>query len=319
MTLHVSRSRMLIGSAAALALAPRAARAQQLLKIRLVGVHTDDLTPVYWGLQNGMYQKAGLDIEMIAANSGTAATTAVVAGTYELGKGSVIASLVAHLKGLPLTIIANGVVWDPKAPTTLAVVAADSPLKRPRDLTGKTGSAAALNDIVTLTIANWVDKDGGDSKTMKWIEIPNSAEAAAIEQHRIDVCQLNEPMYTAAIEGGKVRPLGDGLSGKAIADHYVIAVYFAHQDFATKNPEAVRAFARVTYEAARYTNGHHTETAQMMSDVTKIPLETMRKIFRAPAATTGDPTLLQPVIDLAAKYGNITQAFSAKDIYFSNG
>jgi NitT/TauT family transport system substrate-binding protein len=316
MTRHVSRSRLLIGSAA-LALTPRRVRAQQLVKVRLAGVHTDDLTPVYWGLQNGLYQKAGLDIEMIAANSGTAATTAVVAGTYELGKGSVMASLVAHLRGLPLTLIANGVVWDPKAPSTVAVVAADSPIKQPRDLTGKIASAAALNDIVTLTIANWVDKDGGDSKTIKWVEIPNSAEAAALEQHRIDVCQLNEPMYTAAIEGGKIRPLGDGLSGKAIAEHYVIAVFFAHKDFATKNPEVVRKFAQITYEAARYTNAHHAETAQMMSEVTKIPLETFRKIFRAPSATSGDPTLLQPVIDLAAKYGNITHVFPAKDIYFS--
>jgi len=316
MTLHVSRSRMLIGSAAALALAPRAVRAQQLLKIRLAGVHTDDLTPVYWALQNGMYQKAGLDIEMIAANSGTAATTAVVAGTYEMGKGSVMASLVAHLRGLPLVIIANGVMWDAKAPTTVAVVAADSPIKTPKDLTGKIASAAALNDIVTLTISEWVDKAGGDSKSMKWVEIPNSAEAAAIEQHRVDVCQLNEPMYTAAIEGGKVRPLGNGLSGNAIGEHYVIAVYFAHKDFATKNPEAVRNFARVTYEAATYTNTHHAETAQMMADVTKIPLETIRKINRAPGSTTGDPALLQAVIDAAAKYGNITQAFPAKDIYF---
>src|ERR1700722_1345331 len=141
---HLSRSHTLALTAAALAAAPRGLRAQTLQKVRLVGVHTDDLTPVYWGLQNGMYQKAGLDIEMIAANSGTAATTAVVAGTYELGKGSVMASLVAHLRGLPIAIVANGVVWDPKAPSTVAVVAADSPIKQPRDLTGKIASAAAL-------------------------------------------------------------------------------------------------------------------------------------------------------------------------------
>jgi hypothetical protein len=54
----------------------------------------------------------------------------------------------------------------------------------------------------------------------------------------------------------------------------------------------------------------------MMSNVTKIPLETFRKIFRAPTATSGDPLLLQPVIDLAAKYGNIRQGFPTKDIYF---
>lgn len=317
MTLHVSRSRMLAATTAALAIGPSRARAQTLTKVRLVGVHTDDLTPVYWGIQHGMYQKVGLDIDMIAANSGTAATTAVLAGAYELGKGSAVASLVAHLRGLPLTIVANGVMWDPKAPTTVAVVATDSPIKRPRDLNGKTASAAALNDIVTVTIANWVDKDGGDSKTIKWVEIPNSAEAEAIATHRVDCCQLNEPAYTEAVAAGKVRPLGDGLSSNAIASSFVIAVFFANRDFAQKNPELVRAFARVTYEAAAYTNTHHAETAQMMSEVTKIPVDVIRRIYRAPSATVGDPALLQPVIDVAAKYGNITQAFPAKDAYFT--
>jgi NitT/TauT family transport system substrate-binding protein len=316
MTLAVSRSRALIASAAALALAPRSLRAQTLTKVRLVGVHTDDLTCVYWGIQNGMYQKIGLDIEMVAANSGTAATTAVIAGSYEMGKGSAVASLVAHLRGLPIKIIANGVMWDPKAPTTLAVVAPDSPIKRPRDLNGKTASAAALNDIVTVTIANWVDKDGGDSKTIKWVEIPNSAEAEAIATHRVDCCQLNEPAYTDAVAAGKVRPLGDGLSSSAIASRFVIAVFFANRDFAQKNPELVRGFARVTYEASAYTNTHHAETAQMMSEVTKIPIDVIRRMNRPPSATVGDPALLQPVIDVAAKYGNITQAFPAKDAYF---
>jgi NitT/TauT family transport system substrate-binding protein len=313
---YISRSRMLAASAAAFTLAPRPTRAQQLTKVRLVGVQADDLTPVYWALRNGMYQKVGLDLELVAASSGTAATAAVVAGAYEMGKGSAIASLVAHLRGLPITIIGNGVVWDTKAPNTVAVVAPDSPITRPRDLTGKTCSAAALNDIVTMTMSNWVDKDGGDSKTMKWVEIPNSAEAEAIAGHRVDACQLNEPLYTAAIEAGKVRTLGDGRSSNSIGDHFVIAVFFANKEFAEKNPELVRNFARVTYQSAAYTNAHPAETAQLMSEVTKIDLAVMKKIYRAPGATTGAPALLQPVIDVAAKYGNISRAFAAKEAYF---
>lgn len=315
MTCRLSRSRMLAAAGAALALAPGPARAQQLQRVRLVGVHTDDLTPVYWGLQNGMYQKAGLDIEMVAANSGTAATTAVVAGTYELGKGSAIATLVAHLRGLPITIVANGVMWDAKAPVSVAVVASDSTIRTAADLNGKLASAAALNDIVSLSYSAWMDKSGGDSKTLRWVEIPNAAEAAAVETHRVDTCSLNEPQLTAALETGKVRTLA--LQMNAIAEHYVVAIYFARPEFAQKNPELMRTFARVTYEAAQYTNSHHDETVAMMSEVTKMPPETMRKINRAPGATSSDPGLLQPVIDAAAKYGNISRAFPAKELYFA--
>jgi NitT/TauT family transport system substrate-binding protein len=308
---------MLAGTAAALALAPRPLRAQALTKVRLAGVFTDDLTPVFWALRTGMYQKAGIDLEMVAANSGTAATTAVVSGTYELGKGSNIAALAAHLRGLPITIVANGVMWDAASPVSVQVVATDSPYQAPKDLNGKIGAATGLNDIVVLVICQWIDRNGGDSKSMKWVEIPQSALAAALEAHRIDICMLNEPYYTAAAMTGKVRRLNPGYTLSVIADHYPVAIYFSHRDFAAKNPQLVRNFARVTYESAAYTNAHHDETAQMMSEVTKLPVETIRKMSRPPSATSGEPALIQPVIDIAAKYGYIPRAFPAKEAYFS--
>jgi len=313
----ISRAWMLAGSAAVFAW-PRAAGAQQLQKVRLIGVHGDDMTPVYYALSKGMYQKVGLDIDMVAASSGTAATAAVVSGSYELGKGSVIASLLAHIRNLPLVFVANGVVWDTKAPVSLIVVTADSDIKTARDLAGKTASAAALNDIVTLSVNAWTDKNGGDSSSIKWVEIPNSAEAEALISHRVDICNLNEPQLTAALATGKVRVFAQCMDaiGYHPGDHFVVAAYFAQAEWATKNPEACRNFARVTYEAAKYTNTHHAETVEMMADVTKIPVETIRKINRPPGATSSDPALLQPVIDAAVKYKNIPRAFPAKEMYF---
>jgi hypothetical protein len=72
----------------------------------------------------------------------------------------------------------------------------------------------------------------------------------------------------------------------------------------------------VTYAATAYTNAHHAETAQMMSDVTKIPVAIFTKMARTNGATSGDPALIQPAINAAAKYGYITRAFPAKEAYF---
>jgi NitT/TauT family transport system substrate-binding protein len=311
----LSRARLLAGSAVAVALAPQIVRAQTLEKVRLTGVPTDDLTPVFYAIKNGLYQKAGLDVEFVAASSGTAATTAVIGGAYELGKGSSIASMVAHLKGLPLTIVGNGAIWDPKNPFSLMLVASDSPIKTAADLNGKIASAAALNDLVELAIVNWFDKNGGDSKTLKWVEIPNSASGAALATHRTDVTMLNEPEVTAAVASGKVRVLAPALS--AIGEHFVLTIYFAQPEWATKHADALRKFTRVTYETAQYTNTHKPETEAMMSDVTKIPLDVFRKMVRVNHSTSTNPAELQPVIDVAAKYKNISRAFPAKEAYFS--
>jgi NitT/TauT family transport system substrate-binding protein len=311
----LSRARLLAATAAALTAAPRAGRAQTLEKIRLTGVPTDDLTPVYYALRNGLYQKAGLDVEVVAASSGTVATQAVVAGTYELGKGSLIASLVAHLRGLPLTIVGNGVFYDTKSPFTLALVAADSTVKSGADLNGKTCSSAALNDLSMLALTAWIDKTGGDSKTVKWVEVPNSAAGAALADHRIEACCLNEPQLSAAIETGKTKVLAHVYD--AIAPTFVGTIFFAQPDWASKHADALRRWLRVTYETAAYTNAHHGETAAMMADVTKIPLNVITKMTRVAAATSSDPTLIQAAIDTAAKYKYIARAFPAKEAYFN--
>ena len=313
---RLSRSHLLAGTGALL-LAPRALRAQSLEKIQFAGVPTDDMTPIYWAIKTGMYQKAGLDVEIVPTSSGTIATTAVIAGTYQMGKGSLIASLVAHLRGLPLTVIANSAIWNKNVLFNEALVAADSTIKTGADLNGKTGATPALNDLNQLVIEAWVDKNGGDSKTMQWIEIPNSALGAALVAHRIDVCALQEPQLSAQLATGKVRALAPVYS--AVSDHFVFGVYFANAAWAKEHADAVHRWVSTTFEAAAYTNAHHAQTVAMMSAVTKIPEPIIAKMARIEGAThaTSSPALMQPLIDAAAKYKFIAHAFPAKDLMFT--
>lgn len=304
-----------LAAGGAVLLVPNIVRAQSVQKVRLCGVPTDDLTPFFYAQRNGWYQKAGIDIEFVPTASGSAATAAVIAGAYELGKGSLIGSLVAHLRGIPLTVVGNVSVWDPKAPFTLLLTAADSPLHGGGDCNGRIAATAGLNDLAQLAANVWVDKNGGDSKTVKWVEIPNSAQAAALLEHRTDFGSLNEPQLSAALEGGKLRVLGDGNS--AISEHFVFGLFFAQPDWAAKHADLVKNFVRVTYEAAAYTNAHKAETVPMIAEITKIAPAIVQKMARVAGATTSDPNLIQPAIEVAAKYKYIPRSFPAKEIYFN--
>jgi NitT/TauT family transport system substrate-binding protein len=313
---NLSRSALLAGTVAAV-LVPNIVRAQAPVKIQFAGVPTDDMTPIYYALKTGMYAKAGLDVEVIPTGSGTIATTAVVAGTYQLGKGSLIASLVAHVRNLPLTVIANSSIWDKSVLFNEAVVAADSSIRSGADLNGKTGATPALNDLNELVISAWVDKNGGDSKTLKWVEFPNSALGAALAEHRIDVAALQEPVLSAQLASGKVRALAPVYD--AISDHFVFGDVFANKPWADAHSDAVHRWVKVTFDAAAYTNAHHAETVAMMSEITKIPPAIYAKMARVQGATqaTSDPALMQPLIDAAAKYKFIPYGFPAKDIMFN--
>jgi NitT/TauT family transport system substrate-binding protein len=310
----LTRSQILASGASALALWPTILRAQTADKIRLAGVATDDWTPVYYAAKSGIYQKAGLDVEIIPTTSGSAATEAVISGAYEIGKGSLIASLQAHLKGLPLILVANGAIWDPKSPFNMMVVAADSKVKTGADLNGKTLSTPALNDLNQLSMRAWIDKNGGDAASVKWIEIPNAAAGPALAEHRIEATSLNEPQLTAALSDASVRILAPSYS--AISDHFAFTVFFAQPAWVAAHPSVCKRFVAATYDAAKYTNAHHAETAALMADVTKIPISVISKMARTNAAISSDPALIQPAIDAAAKYGNIAHAFPAKEIYY---
>jgi NitT/TauT family transport system substrate-binding protein len=272
-------------------------RAQGLEKLRIGAVPTDDMTPIFWAIKSGLYQKEGLDVEVVTTNSGSASTAAVVGGAYELGKASPVASLLARQRGLPLTIIANGALSDMKSNYNQVVVPADSPIRRASDCNGKVGAAPGLNDTAQFGLMIWVDKNGGDSSTMHFVELPTSATAAALAGHRIDVSTLNEPNLTPALANGQVRALGN--AHHAIGDRWVSAVYLARPDWAKSHPDVIRRWVRATYQSAIYANAHENETIPVMAEMTKIPAATYAKMARIPGCETSDPALLQPVIDFS--------------------
>src|ERR1700761_354426 len=100
----------LFAALVALALGSIPAGAQQpaLTKISVGGVFSDDMTPVFYAQKAGLFRKEGLDVTIVPATSGAAMTAAVLSGTYEFGKSSLLAAVNAHLKNLPLAVIASG-------------------------------------------------------------------------------------------------------------------------------------------------------------------------------------------------------------------
>ncbi len=305
-------------SAILLALAgiPSLVRAQaSVAKLRLAAIPSDALTPLYYGLHNGAFQRAGIDLEILSTSSGSAATAAVIAGAYDIANTSLLPVMNAHLRGIPITIVAPQGLYTRDAQLSLLQIAADSPYKTGADLNGKVVAAAALNDHSQLCINAWVDKNGGDAGSLKFVEIPAIATEEALVQHRVAAGLLLEPALDASIAAGRTKTLGDPDS--AIAPMFMYAAYVGRIDWAKEHADLLGRFVRVAGLAAAYTNAHPGETAAMMAEITKIPLPIMQHMKRAVCATTMEPRLIQPLIDVAARYKFIAQAFPAKDILFS--
>lgn len=283
--------------------------------LRLGTTIADDLTPIEYALQTGAFRRAGLDITVTAGTNGTVVATGVLSGAFDVGKASPVALMSAHLRGLPVTILMPAAVYDPKAPFSELAVAVDSPAKTGADLNGKLIGVPALNDLNTVGVEAWVDANGGDSSTLRFVELPNSASGPALAQHRVDAAGMQQPWLAEAVDAGQARVLG--LQMSAISPNFYLSVWFTTTDFAAKNAAAIKAFVRTALDAAAYMNGHHAETAPILADVAKIPLAVVQKMPRTAMGTSVNPAALQPLIDVAAKYKLIPRAFPAGEIFYN--
>jgi NitT/TauT family transport system substrate-binding protein len=286
-----------------------------LTVVRVAGVQTDDITPLVYAIRTGMFARAGLDVQSMPTNSGAATAAAVASGAYEVGKSSLLSLMNAHLRNLPLVVIAAGVVHETRNPFAKLVVAANEPYRTGKDFDGKTIAVSALNDLSTVSVDTWLEKNGGDAHSVHFVELPVSAMLTAVVEHRVDAAFILYPPLAEALSSGKVRAVSAPYD--AIAPFFVLSGWFTTTDYAAKHPDVIRTFVRVMYEAARYANGHPGETAPMMSDLTKVPMSIYQTMPRVGAATSTNPKDWQPLIDAAAKYGVIPRAFPAKDFIWS--
>jgi NitT/TauT family transport system substrate-binding protein len=309
------RSTVLRG-AAALALASRAGTAQAQtpapLPISIAAPPSDDATPFYYALSAGLFPRAGLDVTFQPLGSGSAVAQAVAGGAVQIGLSSLLPIVLAHVKAVPFAIVAPAGIYLDSAPYAAMVVRSDAPIHTGSDMNGKMIGVAALKDTGGMASMAWIEQNGGNPQLVRQIETPYSLQVAALQDGRIDAISLIQPGLGQALASGTLRILGKSYS--AIAKRFMITAWFARTDYIAANTEAVRRFARVMHDASVYANGHHDDTAPLLSAATKVDIATIRQSTRETYAESLDPADIQRLVDAAAKYKAIDAGFDARDL-----
>jgi NitT/TauT family transport system substrate-binding protein len=179
-------------------------------------------------------------------------------------------------------------------------------------LNGKTISVGAIKDSTWIGARLFVDAAGGDSTTVKFIELPFSAVTAAVLAKRIDAGVSNAPYLKDDVRAGKVRALGDLLG--ALGPHFLETAWVCTADYIAKNRDTVARFVRVIHEAQVWCNAHVSEAGDLTSAYTGIDRATVaatKTIF----ATEADPREMQPYVTACAKYDIIPKSFDAAELY----
>jgi NitT/TauT family transport system substrate-binding protein len=279
--------------------------------VRVVGPPNDGFKAVFYAVKSGIFKKYGLDVQTSIVASGAAAAAALSGGAADVAYTNILTLMQAHTHNVPMVFVAAGNLQVPGTSQTKTIVAADSTIKSGKDLIGKTLGSASLRDINAAATLAWIDKTGGDSKTIKVVEVPASAGAAFLEEHRADAITLNEPAVSQAVATGKARVLaqpydavGAGMTaGFAAMDPYIAA-----------NHDVMERFAKAMHEASLYTNAHPADTVDIVAQYSGVAPDVVAKSVRFNDAEFLEPRYLQPMIELCARYNLIDRSFPAREI-----
>jgi NitT/TauT family transport system substrate-binding protein len=299
----------------ALATTARPGSAQtQPVTVRVGALPTDNSGNVYFALDRGYFKDAGLDVQIDTLASSPAAAAALTSGAIDVAQSNVTSIAAAHLRGFDFKLFAAAAYSGGPSVTNAIMVANDSPVHSAADLNGKTIGVVAVKSAQQVLEMAWLDKHGGDAKSVKFIEVPYAQMGAQLAAHRIDAAGIIEPFLTTAkLQARVLGNVDDGIGPRFIGLGWgaTSAWLETHADVAARFAGAVR-------EAGIWANAHHAESAEILVKYAKLDPATVAHTARATYATELDPALVQPLIDASAKYGALDRTFPATDILWSN-
>jgi NitT/TauT family transport system substrate-binding protein len=272
-----------------------------------------DNAAMFVAMEKGFFKAEGLELETLPLAGGAPIINGVVSGDLQFGWTNVISLYQARVGGFDFKLIAGGATNVKAKNESHAIqVAKNSPLKTAKDLEGKTVAVNTLNNIVHLMAMAWIDKNGGSSSKVKFVEVPFPQMQATLSAGKVDAISVHEPFATAAIEKGISRVLAQPWG--EVLPKFLIASWFASEKWLVKNKETGQAFVRAI--------GRGIDAIQADPEGSRAAMVKWAGLNPDLAGKIGLPVFekgvsekdIQATIDLTLKYKLIAKAFKARDV-----
>jgi ABC-type nitrate/sulfonate/bicarbonate transport system substrate-binding protein len=299
--------------AAGVAVIPAGVSAQTALQtLRIVTAPTEIPISMINARDLSFFKDAGIDAQIIALNNGPAAIAAVLSGSADIGFASTLSLVIAYDKGLPVRAVVGTDLHRATNPVQgIFLATASSPLHTGKDFNGKTVSVPGLGGTQNYAVRAWVDATGGDSSTLRFVEIPNSSVPAAIVAGRIDAGTTDALTFHSS-ESRALREVANVYN--AIAPKFMTGIWYATLSWLDQHRDLTRTFITVYQRYSAWANSHPADEVRFYSKQSGLSIDDLQATPRAvfePALTL---EALQPVIDVAYRYGAIKRKFSANTL-----
>jgi NitT/TauT family transport system substrate-binding protein len=304
------RSRLLVSVMAASLLAASPASAME--KVRAGILKMAALTDLWVAKQAGIFEKNGLDVDLVEFRNGNEAIAAHRSGSVDFVLSIPGTAMTAAERGFDLVLLMQNETAKAKGPDAGSImVLNDSPYKQLSDLNGKRVAVSALHSQMMVSTKMALEKGAADPSTIQFMEMPLPSMGDALKSKQVDAVAHLDPWVTQLQVTGVARNLSwlyvDSIPEQPIGAWYATARYLVNKkDVAT-------AFVKSIREAIDYMNADPERARKNVALFTGLD----PKLTEAMPLNKWDynihPDRWQATIDMMAKSGELQQPHKAAD------
>jgi NitT/TauT family transport system substrate-binding protein len=289
--------------------------AQSGTPLHIATTENDPGSEPLYAVDMGFFARAGIAPSLLSIPNSSAVIEALVSGTIDVGYVNITNLEVAYKKGISLVAIAPAAVLSAAADkqNVYLMVRNGGQISKPQDFAGKTVATPGLKSLVEIGASAWIDKNGGDSTKIHYLELPFPAIAAALKQGRVDAAVLLEPFASDA--KSVAHTIGPNPMG-AIAPIALAGAFITTKTWAAAHPDLVRAFAEAISETANWANANQDKSLVILCKYTATDIQTLKGTHRAFFGDRLRPELIQPTINVIARYNLIDASYDARELIY---
>jgi NitT/TauT family transport system substrate-binding protein len=291
--------------------------------INIVGMPILSNGALYLGLDQGIFEKHGLDATITMVPSLPAATSAVLGGTADFGFTSTMSLLQAAEQGQQLRGVAPFAGIEPgyfdkmeageegyETGVNALLVKEDSGIDSLADLEGKTVAVAdpALSDLLTKAA---ISRDGGNLDEVRFVVMTGPDAYNAVLAGKVDAAQSFVPIINGYEEKGlknlswlEVEVLHDGPTSLMVSS----------SDYVEENPDTVARFECAIVEAGEYSNEHQDEVRAVTAREQKVDPATLAGAVVPYFYTEIDVDGVRRIEDLMVEFGFLKSKLDTDEV-----
>lgn len=225
------------------------------------------------GVELGLFNKYGLDIERIDLGGGAKLHQAMTAGSLDMAIGG----------GTDLQFLAKGssekaVAAMGRSPANLAIaVRSDGPIKTLGDLKGKKIGVSTVGSLTSWLAMEVSRREGWGPDGMTIVPLGGmTSNLAALTAGTLDAISGSLEVSYVVQREGKLRIL---LKGGDFIHDFVASVIYASDATIAQRPDAIRRFLKAWFETVAYLHDHKPEAIPIMAKIMAMPPDVTDNIY----------------------------------------